>query len=191
MEREGEHRGKGEGETGEADAGKGNLGKSERGREREREREREEERSAVKASWWWRVGEPHIPLAPSGLQSDLALTQTGPNRHPDTRPKMGLGHMQSPGEGVWGPGQPWLTRPPTHIRKIFLRVKVQFMKEARNLRPILRCTNFFGPLTLPPPPATPSNSLVNRQVEMAFSKIVPWRLRAELLFGGPQMYCGA
>ena len=46
------------------------------------------------------------------------------------------------GGGGCGPGQPRRTDPPTHIRKIFLRQKMKFIKGAGNLRPILG-TNFF------------------------------------------------
>ena len=37
---------------------------------------------------------------------------------------------------VWGPGQPRPTHPPIHIRKIFLRGKLKFIKGTGILRPI-------------------------------------------------------
>ena len=53
---------------------------------------------------------------------------------------------------VWGPGQPSPTNPPPpHIRKVFLRQKMKFIKGAGNLRPMLGTQTCFWPLTLPPP----------------------------------------
>ena len=65
-----------------------------------------------------------------------------------------MGHRQAVAEGprgrggVWGPGQPRPTPPPTtNIRKIFLRQKMKFIKGAGNLRPIFGTQTFFWPLT--------------------------------------------
>ena len=46
----------------------------------------------------------------------------------------------------------WLTHPPTHIRKFFLRKKMKFIKGARTWRSILGTQTFFWPLTHPPTP---------------------------------------
>ena len=53
---------------------------------------------------------------------------------------------------VWGPGQPWPTDPQTNIRKICLRQKMKVIKEAGNLRPILRTQTFSLASDAPPPP---------------------------------------
>ena len=53
------------------------------------------------------------------------------------------------GRGVFGA----LATPPTHIRKIFLRQKMKFIKGAGNLRPISGTQNFFLASDPPPPPA--------------------------------------
>ena len=50
-----------------------------------------------------------------------------------------------------GPPGFWLTHPPTHIRKFFLRKKMKFIKGARTWRSILGTQTFFWPLTPPPP----------------------------------------
>ena len=50
-----------------------------------------------------------------------------------------------------GPPGFWLSPPLTHIRKSFLRKKMKFIKGPRTWRSILSYTNFFLPLTLPPP----------------------------------------
>ena len=46
------------------------------------------------------------------------------------------------GGGGWG-GQPWLTHPPTDIRKIFLGQKMKFIKGAGNLSPNVGTRTFF------------------------------------------------
>ena len=56
------------------------------------------------------------------------------------------------GGGQIGPPGFWLTHPPTHIRKFFLRKKMKFIKGARTWRSILGTQTFFCPLTHPPPP---------------------------------------
>ena len=53
------------------------------------------------------------------------------------------------GEGQIGPPGFWLTHPPTHIRKFFLRKKMKFIKGARTWRSILGTQTFFWPLTPP------------------------------------------
>ena len=55
------------------------------------------------------------------------------------------------GGGQIGPPGFWLTHPPTHIRKFFLRKKMKFIKGARTWRSILGTQTFFWPLTPPPP----------------------------------------
>ena len=55
------------------------------------------------------------------------------------------------GGGQTGPPGFWLTHPPTHIRKFFLRKKMKFIKGARTWRSILGTQTFFWPLTPPPP----------------------------------------
>ena len=54
------------------------------------------------------------------------------------------------GGGAWGPGQPWPTPPPTHIRKFVLRHQKKFIKGAGNLRPISGTRTFFLPSDIPP-----------------------------------------
>ena len=61
------------------------------------------------------------------------------------------------GGGQIGPQGFWLTHPPTHIRKFFLRKKMKFIKGARTWRSILGTQTFFWPLT-PPPPGIVSTS---------------------------------
>ena len=61
------------------------------------------------------------------------------------------------GGGQIGPPGFWLTHPPTHIRKLFLRKKMKFIKGARTWRSILGTQTFFWPLT-PPPPGIVSTS---------------------------------
>ena len=56
------------------------------------------------------------------------------------------------GGGQIGPPGFWLTHPPTHIRKFFLRKKMKFIKGARTWRWILGTQTFFWPLTHPPTP---------------------------------------
>ena len=55
------------------------------------------------------------------------------------------------GGGQIGPPGFWLTHPPTHIRKFFLRKKMKFIKGARTWRSILGTQTFFWPLSPPPP----------------------------------------
>ena len=61
------------------------------------------------------------------------------------------------GGGQIGPPGFWLTHPPTHIRKFFLRKKMKFIKGARTWRSISGTQTFFWPLT-PPPPGIVSTS---------------------------------
>ena len=56
------------------------------------------------------------------------------------------------GGGQIGPPGLWLTHPPTHIRKFFLRKKMKLIKRARTWRWILGTQTFFWPLTHPPTP---------------------------------------
>ena len=56
------------------------------------------------------------------------------------------------GGGQIGPPGFWLTHPPTHIRKFFLRKKMKFIKGAQTWRSILGTQTFFWPLNPPPPP---------------------------------------
>ena len=55
------------------------------------------------------------------------------------------------GGGIWPPPGFWLTHPPTHIRKLFLRKKIKFIKGVRTRRSILGTQTCFWPLTPPPP----------------------------------------
>ena len=57
------------------------------------------------------------------------------------------------GGGQNGPPGFWLTHPPTHIRKFFLRKKMKFYQRGPNLEVDFRYTNFFlasDPPTHPP-----------------------------------------
>ena len=52
--------------------------------------------------------------------------------------------LKDPQEGGGeGAGQPQPTHPPTHIKKMFLRQKVKFIKGAGQLRPILGTQTSF------------------------------------------------
>ena len=71
-------------------------------------------------------------------------------------------HQAIPG---WGGGRPYGALaspgrppppPPTHIRKLFLRQKMKFIKGAGNLRPN------FGTQTLTPPPPTHGGGLLKQ-----------------------------
>ena len=64
------------------------------------------------------------------------------------------------GGGQIGPPGFWLTHPPTHIRKFFLRKKMKFIKWARTWRSILGTQTFFSPLTHPP--TTPPRYSINQ-----------------------------
>ena len=55
------------------------------------------------------------------------------------------------GGGQIGPPGFWLTHPPIHIRKFFLRKKMKFIKGARTWRSILGTQTFFLASDPPPP----------------------------------------
>ena len=65
------------------------------------------------------------------------------------------------GGGVWGPGQPRPTYPPTHIRKFFPQEKNEIYQRSRKFEAEFRHTTFFWPLTHPlTDPFSLSNSLL-------------------------------
>ena len=78
------------------------------------------------------------------------------------------------GGGQFGPPGFWLTHPPTHIRKFFLRKKMKFMKGARTWRSILGTQTFFlasDPPTHPPPPRYSINQPLSKGLgSISFTK---------------------
>ena len=62
------------------------------------------------------------------------------------------------GGGQIGPPGFWLTHPPTHIRKFFLRKKMKFYQRGPNLEVDFRYTNFFLASDPPPPRGIVSTS---------------------------------
>ena len=87
-----------------------------------------------------------------------AGTQTGPRARQVVVSRPLLSDTGG-GGGQIGPPGFWLTHPPTHIRKFFLRKKMKFIKGARTWRSILGTQTFFWPLTHPPTPPPPRYSI--------------------------------
>ena len=95
----------------------------------------------------------------------------------------GSQHMPAPANrplrrdprGVGGCPGPW---PPTHphIREMFIRQKVRFIKGAAKLRPTLGTQTFGGPLP-PPPPRSAQDKSSRGSVDTTKTRSDPQRVR--------------